>query len=359
LKLRFRHGRIHGLLVVMPARERLFVDDMALYNFPPSRSLKLKEVMGYDRHRVVEEGVCLSDLAVHGFENLFREGLLVPEEIDALVVVTQSPDHLIPPTSFIIQGRLGLKQDLYCLDINQGCAGFITGLMQAFMLLDQPAIRTVALVNGDVLSRKVSQRDRNSYPLVGDAVSITLVAQDPEAPEVLGTFQADGSRHEALIIPAGGMRLPSSSETALLAADAEGNERAQDHLRMDGAGVFQFVQTEVPPMIETQLADAGASVDDTDYFLFHQPNRFMLEKLADKMDIPRAKMLNNVVEHYGNSSGATIPVAMAHNLSEVLTQSSQRLCLAGFGVGLSWGSLYLKTSPLQFCSMIDFPSEGA
>jgi len=346
-------------MVVLPARERLFVDDMALYNSPPSRSLKLKEVMGYDRHRVVEDGVCLSDLAVHGFECLFREGLLARSEIDALVVVTQSPDHLIPPTSFVIQGRLGLKQDLYCLDLNQGCAGFIAGLMQAFMLLEQPTIRIVALVNGDVLSRKVSQRDRNSYPLVGDAVSITLVEQDPAASEVLGTFQVDGSRREALIIPAGGLRLPSSPETARLAADSEGNERAQDHLRMDGAGVFQFVQTEVPPMIEAQLAEAEASVDDTDYFLFHQPNRFMLEKLADKMGIPHAKMPNNVVEHYGNSSGATIPVAMAHNLRELLTQSSLRLCMAGFGVGLSWGSLYLKTSPFRFCRMIDFPSQGA
>ena len=116
---------------------------MKNFDFPLSRSLKLKEVMGYDKHRLVEAGVCVSDLAVHGLEHLFARGLLDPQEIDALILVTQTPDHLMPPTSSIIQGRLALKQDMFCLDINQGCAGFVVGLIQAFLLLEQPAVGKV------------------------------------------------------------------------------------------------------------------------------------------------------------------------------------------------------------------------
>ena len=168
----FKQRAITGLLTVIPSNERSFVDEMANFNFPEKRSLKLKEVMGYDKHRIVDGPVCVSDLAVAGMEHLFANMLLERDRFDALIVVTQSPDYIMPPTSNVIQGRLGLKQDLLCMDINQGCAGFIIGLMQGFLLLDQPSVERVVLINADVLSRKVSLRDRNSYPLIGDAASI-------------------------------------------------------------------------------------------------------------------------------------------------------------------------------------------
>ena len=156
MNLIFSHRRIGGLLAVVPANERSFVDEMANFNSPPARSLKLKQVMGYDKHRIVDGPVCASDLACFGMEHLFASGKLGRDECDALIVVTQSPDYFMPPTSSVIQGRLGLKQDMFCLDINQGCAGFLIGLFQAFSLLEQPAVRKVVLVNVDVLSRKTS-----------------------------------------------------------------------------------------------------------------------------------------------------------------------------------------------------------
>src|SRR5581483_5168234 len=112
MNLIFSQRKISGLLVVVPANERSFVDEMAEFNFPPARSLKLKQVMGYDRHRIVDGPVCSSDLACCGMEHLFGSGLLRPEECDALVVVTQTPDYFVPPTSSVVQGRLGLKQDM-------------------------------------------------------------------------------------------------------------------------------------------------------------------------------------------------------------------------------------------------------
>ncbi len=357
MNLVFQDKRISGLLLVLPANEKSFMDEMANFDAPVERTLKLKQVMGYDTHRLVDGPVCVSDLAVHGFEHLFATGKLAKDDIDALILVTQTPDNLLPPTSSIIQGRLGLKHDLFCLDINQGCAGFVMGLMQAFMLLDQPAVKKVALVNADVLSRKISPKDRNSYPLSGDAASIAIIEKAPGAGVIHANLKMDGSRHEALIIPAGGMRMPSTPETAQMEDAGDNNFRAKDHLRMDGSAVFNFVQVEVPPLIESLLETAGVSKDVIDYFLCHQPNQFMLQKLADKMKIPHAKVPMNVVGKYGNSSGVTIPSAITLNLSEQLATQTFHVVLAGFGVGLTWGSMLMKLGPLEFCDTIDFPSQ--
>jgi 3-oxoacyl-[acyl-carrier-protein] synthase-3 len=351
----FSHRKITGLLTVLPANERSFVDEMANFNFPLARSLKLKEVMGYDRHRVVDGEACVSDLAVFGLEHLLGSGHLGRDDFDALIVVTQTPDYLMPPTSNVIQGRLELKHDLYCVDINQGCAGFLVGLIQGFLLLDQPSVRKVVLINADVMSRKVSTKDRNSYPLIGDAASIAVLERSDDATPIHANLKMDGTRREALMIPAGGMRLPSSAQTQILEEDAEGNLRAKDNLRMDGSAVFNFVQVEVPPMIDELLETAGSAKDAVDAFVFHQPNRFMLHKLADKMGIPYDKMPSNIVENFGNSSGVTIPLALAFNLRERLLGGTINTCLGGFGVGLTWSSMLMRLGPMKFCEMIDYP----
>jgi 3-oxoacyl-[acyl-carrier-protein] synthase-3 len=345
-------------LAVVPAREKSFMDEMRNFDFPVRRSLKLKEVMGYDKHRLVEPGVCVSDLAVFSLQNLFNRKLLNRDEIDALILVTQSPDHFMPATSNIIQGRLNLKQDMLCLDINQGCAGFIVGLMEAFLLLEQESIRKVILINADVISRKVSEKDRNSYPLIGDAAAITVVERDVQDSIIHANLKMDGTRNEALMIPAGGFRMSCSAKTAILEDVGDSNFRAKDHLRMDGGAVFNFVQTEVPPLIESLLTSAGRRHEEIDWYLFHQPNRFMLQKLADKMKVPHAKMPMNVVEHFGNSSGVTIPMAIVFNLGNQLVGENSkhfRVCFAGFGVGLTWSSMLLSLNDFKFCEMIDYP----
>jgi len=352
----FRKKRISGILTVVPANELSFVDEMKNFNFPEARSLKLMEVMGYKKRRLVQPGVCVSDLAVFGLQQLFDRGLLQRNDIDALLLVTQTGDYLMPATSNVIQGRLGLKQDTFCLDINQACAGFVIGLMQAFMLLEQPSIRKVVLINSDVLSRKASPKDRNIYPLIGDAAAITVIERDPEDSVIHASVKMDGSRCDALIIPAGGMRLPGTAETAVLEDVGDNNLRAKDHMRMDGAAVFNFVQLEIPPLITGLLAHAGVSLDSVDFFLTHQPNRFMLQKLADKMKVPHAKMPNNVVENFGNSSGATIPAAIILNVADKVKNGHIQACLAGFGGGLTWTAMLMRLGGLAFCEIIDYPS---
>jgi len=151
----------------------------------------------------------------------------VPDALDALIVVTQSPDYFMPPTSNVIQGELGLKHDVFCMDITQGCAGFLVGLIQAFLMLEQESASRVALVNVDVLSRKVSVKDRNSYPLIGDAASITIVEKGTDSTPIYANLKMDGTRREALMIPAGGFRLPSSPETSALEDVGDNNFRSK------------------------------------------------------------------------------------------------------------------------------------
>ena len=354
MRLKFESGKLTGLLLVLPAREQTFLEDMKNFDFPESRSLKLMKVMGYDKHRLVDDHVCSSDLVIHGFRHLFDSAFLERDSIDALIVVTQSPDYLMPPTSSVIQGELGLKEDMICLDINQGCAGFIIGLTQALSLLNQDQIRRVALVNVDVMSRKVNPRDRNSYPLIGDAASIAIIDQDRDT-EVWTNLKMDGSRREALMIPAGGMRLPSSAETAIVEDAGDNNFRSKDNLKMDGSAVFNFVQTEVPPLIADIMEFSEKSDADIRAYAFHQPNKFMLEKLADKLGVARDKIPMDVVERFGNNSGVTIPTVLATNLRTDLLGSESLYCLAGFGVGLTWASVVMPIGPLEFCEQIDYP----
>lgn len=357
MKLAFEGKAITGLLTIVPAHERTFEEEMANFNFSSARSRKLAEVMGYDRHRVVAGPVCSSDLAVAAIEHLMAEGQLAKDDIGALILVTQSPDYLMPGTSKVVHGRLGLHRDVFCIDLNQGCAGFIIGLMLGFMLLDQPAITKVLLVNVDVLSRKVSPRDRNSYPLIGDAGSVAVLERKADAGRVEARLKVDGAGRDALMIPAGGMARPSDASTAELVEDGEGNFRALDNLKMDGSAVFNFVMTEVPGLIASLLADTDTSTDDIAAFLCHQPNRFMLGKLADKLGVSHEKMPSNIVEKYGNSSGVTIPMVTVDNLGDRLLSERLRVCLAGFGVGLTWGAMLMDLGPLQFCDMIEYQED--
>ena len=354
MNLTFHNKTITGILTVLPAKEIKFEDEMENYNFPAAKSLKLKTVMGYNKRRVTEDGVTVSDLCIFGLNHLFEKKLLKKEEIDALILVTQSPEYFMPPTSNIIQGKLGLKQDIICIDINQGCAGYVVGLIQAFMLLEQEEINKVVLLNADLLSQKVSRRDRNSAPLTGDGASVTIVEKSKEANTIYSNVKMDGTGYDVIIIPAGGFKTPASAETSKVFEDSSGNFRSLDNLVMKGDEMFNFVQREVPPMIESLLEKAGKSKEEIDYYMFHQPNKFVLSKVAEKLKIPFEKMPNNVVENFGNASGVTIPTAITFNIGDRLKNESFSICLAGFGTGLTWASMLLNIGKLNFAEQIDF-----
>ncbi len=349
----FRNKKIEGILSVVPEREILFEEEIANYTFPEKQTLKLKKLMGYDRHRIVKENSASSDLCIAGLEHIFKEGWLRKEDVGAIVVVSSTHDYLLPGTSSIIHDHFQFPYEVVCEDLMQGCTGFIQGLMQSFMILEHLENKKVVLFNVDVLSKKTSKKDRNSFPLIGDAASVTVISNTDEPNEIYLNYLFDGTRYKTLIIPAGGSRLACSPETAELKdEDNDGNLRSLDNLTMNGTEVFQFVQADVPPMINDTLEYAGVKNTDIDWYLFHQPNRFMLRKLAEKLEVPYEKVPMNVVENFGNSSGVCVPLNITYNLKEQLLNNSLRCCLSAFGSGLSWGAIIMTLGKLEFCDVL-------
>lgn len=351
MKAHYKGKRIAGIYTVVPDNRVPFEDEAGNYAAPIEQTLRLKKVMGFGAHRVVRDGSCASDMAVAGLEDMIARGLLDPEEISVLLFVSQTPDAPMPPTSNMIHGRLGLSTSVLCLDINQGCAGFIVGAMLGFSLLDNLDCKTVVLINADTLSRKCSNQDRNIYPMVGDAASITLLKRSDDDAHIWARMNMDGKRAKALQIPAGGLRMPSNDETREVKDIGDGNRRALDHFYMEGSEVFNFVVSEVPGLIDQLCDDSGVAKQDIEYFLFHQPNKFMLQKLGAQAGLDRERLFTNIVEEYGNASSATIPTNICHNLRDVVCERSVKVMLAGFGVGLSWGGFVMDLGKLDFCEI--------
>lgn len=352
MKAKFKGKRISGILGLLPEKIGYFDDEVENYTFPIKQTMRLKKVMGYEEHRLSKENSTASDFCVYGLNYLFEHKKINKEEIGAVIVVSLSPDYFVPHISNIVHGKCDLPADVLCMDIPQGCCGYLLGLMQAFLLLDILQDKKVVLCNVDILSHKVSAKDRNDFPLIGDAASISIVENSEDAEDIEFRLYTDGKQREALIIPAGGFAMPCTEETSRMKELEDGNCRSLENLHMDGSGVFNFVQMNVPPMIQSMLDELGVRKEEIDYFLFHQPNKFMLKKLADKMDVPYEKMFMNIVEKFGNPSGASIPINMVHNLSQELVEKKYYCCLSAFGSGLTWGAILMHLGEMDFCQMI-------
>ncbi len=345
----FKNKKISGILTVLPETERYFDDEIGNYDFPGKQTKRLKKVMGFNKHRLAKKESTASDFCVEGLNYLIDKGMIKMEEIGAVIYVGLSPDYFLPQMSNIIHGKCKLPRDVLCIDMPQGCCGFLLGLMEAFSLLNYMEKKKVVLFNSDVLSHKVSKHDRNDYPLIGDLTTITIVENNENDNNIIFRLMADGQNRKVLWIPAGGFAMPSTSETAKMEITDDGNRRSLDNLHMNGSKVFNFVQREVPPLLEDMFEKYGVEKEKIDYFLFHQPNRFMLQKLADKIGVPYEKLFMNVVENYGNPSGASIPSVITCNLKEKMIENEYDCCLSAFGSGLTWGAIMMKLGRMDFC----------
>ena len=352
MKLKFHGKKISGILAVLPETEVLFDDEVDNYSFSASQTLRLKKIMGFEKHRIAKQETATSDLCVFGLASLMERNLIDPKEIGAILVATITPDYFMPHVCNIIHGRFDLPDETLCMDIPQGCCAFELGLMQAFLLLERMENKKVVLFNADVLSHKASKHDRNSFPLIGDAATITILENDSSFSDIYFHMKTDGTRCNALMIPSGGSRLPCSNETAEMKEDEEGNIRSLDNLIMDGTAVFQFVQHDVPPLIEETISEAGITKDEIEHYLFHQPNKFMLRKLAEKLEIPLEKTPMNIVENFGNPSGASVPLLIAHNLADAMIRKRSTCCLSAFGSGLAWCAMIMQLGEMDFCEKI-------
>lgn len=351
--------RIRGMCATVPQDVSRFEDEMQHFPFSEQSSRKLARVMGFDEHRIADPATSPCDLASYTMNYLFHTKALKKDSLQALVVVAQMADYHIPGNSKIIHGQLHLHRDVFCTDIYENCTGFISGLYTASCMIAAGTVEEVVLITTDCGACQANIKDRNTYPLCGDAAAVTIVSKSDNPQDVLHfAFHNEGNKHEALYIPAGGRRMPYSEETAKVQQDEMGNYRSLENMHMDGTAVFQFVMEDVPPMIEEICKYASWDKEKIDYYLTHQPNRFMLQKLADLMQIPREKMFNNIVEKFGNTSPVTIPVNITHNLGASLLTEQFDVCYAAFGAGLSLSAALGTIGQLDFCELIEHPCKG-
>lgn len=309
---------------------------------------KILAKTGILERRVASAEQCASDLGVAAAQALFAEGLCEPSEIDFLLFCTQSPDYFLPTTACLVQERLGLRTDCGALDFNQGCSGFVYGLALAKSLIESLGLRTVLLITAETYSKFIHPRDRSARTIFGDGAAATLIGAAESDHPLLGpfVFGTDGRGALNLMVPAGGMRQPASEQTARVTNDSGGNERSLNNLYMNGPEIFNFTLKTVPVAVDALLSRAGLERDEVDYYVLHQANRFMLERLRDKMKIDPDRF-SLELEDCGNTVSSTIPIALARAQNQGrIDEGSQVMCV-GFGVGYSWAA-----------GMVTLPAKG-
>jgi 3-oxoacyl-[acyl-carrier-protein] synthase-3 len=296
---------------------------------------KILTKTGIAARHIVSVGECASDLAETAAKKLFESGVISPKDIDLILLATQSPDYQLPTTACILQDRLGIPQTAGAFDFNLGCSAYIYGLAIAKGLVNTGVAQNVLLLTAETYTKHIHRLDKSTRTIFGDAAAATLIGHNGHA---IGDFDlgTDGSGKNALIIPSSGARLSRSEATAKEYED-NGSIRSQDNLFMDGAEVFNFSIRVVPQSVKNVLEKHNLALADIDLFVFHQANKFMLDYLRKKINIPREKFYVNM-QDIGNTVSATIPIALKRAEEEGRLHKGDKILLSGFGVGFSWGS---------------------
>lgn len=248
----------------------------------------------------------------------------------------------MPTTACIIQEKLKLSTSCGALDFNLGCSGFIYGLALAKGLIESGQAKKVLLLTADTYSKFIHKDDLGTSLLFGDAAATLITESSDEGvgPFVYGT---DGSGAKDLIIYAGGAREPMDSEALIEVADEKGNIRTRSNLYMNGSEVFNFAMREVPKAIADLLNKEQTTLNDYDYFIFHQANAYMLEALRRRLGIDKTKF-SIQLKDCGNTVSSTIPIALKREIEQGHIKNGDKVLVVGFGVGLSWGVCTIKVS---------------
>lgn len=348
--------RFAGFRAAVPVDRYSFLDDPA--PFTREEAEKLAASTGVRARRVLPAHLCASDLCVAAAEGLLEQLGWAPDSIDVLVFVSQDADYNLPATACVIQKHLGLSTACAAFDIALGCSGFVYGSWIAARLLSgilpDPARgpgRALVLC-GDTSTRHLRPDDRATLPLFGDAGSATALERDEAAGRLFVVAGTDGAGASHIRIKAGGRR-DTLVPPAAPRSPAEEERLFRDaRLHLNGAEVFGFTLKAVPPLVKEALSHAGTTVDAIDWCVMHQANKFMLDHLRKKTGFPEEHFVVDMAE-FGNTSSASIPLAIANRLSADLAAHRRRVLLAGFGVGWSWGALVGEIGPIPAPAVVE------
>lgn len=326
-------GVICGTGACVPDR---ILDNNEIAQFVDTSDQWIQERTGVIRRRIAQTETTASMAAEAGRQALEEAGIR-PEEIDMILAATATPDHIFPCAACEIQERLQAVNAV-CFDLNAACSGFLFAYQTAQAYITSGMYRTILVVGSESLSRIVNWEDRGTCILFGDG-SGAAVLRAKEGRNWIPAAHSDGKGGPALLCPGpnvsgNGGNLPGSDS-----AEDSGLERTG--ITMDGKAVFQFAVRKVPEVIREVLDANGLSADDIDWFILHQANRRIVESVAKRLktDIERFPM--NLQEH-GNTSSASIPILLNEMNRKGLLKKGQKLVMAGFGAGLSWGAAVLE-----------------
>ena len=349
----FENVEIKGICAAVPCN--VIDNDIYEEKFGASTLKKFKKMVGVLKRPVVLPQQTMSDLCYSATEKLIENLGWDRSSIDALILVTQTPDYFMPATACVLQYRLGLSEECLAFDINLGCSGYIYGMYTACSLI-QGGIKRVLLLAGEGVKNK-NEEDRSMSMLFGDAGTVTaLEAADNKKINFL--LRTDGSGFKHLIIPAGAARNLNGSHE--LSEWGEGIMRNDFHAYMDGTEVFNF-SIDKPVSAHFDFFDKfKLDKSDIDLFVFHQANKFIINSIAQRLDIPKEKVPISL-DRFGNTSSATIPLTIVDACAD-RSNENLRMVLNGFGIGLSWGVMNIEINT-DICLPIiytdDYFKEGA
>lgn len=301
---------------------------------------KIYEKTGIKRRRISAAGETASDMAVSASEKLFQEYGITPGEIEFIILATQNPDYALPTTACIVQDRLRIPKTAGALDINLGCSAYIYGLALAKSMLENETINNILFITSETYTKRIHPMDKSIRTLFGDGASATFLDRKSAAAIGKFVFGTDGSKFDKLIIPLSGAKSPQNPDT-LEYTDNSGNTRSPKDIFMDGPEIFNFTISAVPESVKNALIKNALTMEDIDLFVFHQANKFMLEYLRKIIKIPEDKFYVDL-EDTGNTVSTSVPLALKKAEEKNILQRGDKVLLAGFGVGLSWGASVIE-----------------
>jgi 3-oxoacyl-[acyl-carrier-protein] synthase III len=307
---------------------------------------------GIEKRRVASAGICSSDLCEAAARKLIADLGWKKEEISVLVFVTQTPDYITPSTAILLQQKLNLSQSCLSFDINLGCSGFVYGLSVVGSILSNIPNGKGLLLVGDVSTACISPKDKSTVPLFSDAGSATALEYNSKSEGLFFNLENNGNGYEAIIIPEGGYRNPVTVQSLMMNEIEPGISRCGNHLILKGIDIFNFSVHEVPKNISNLMEHKNITNEQVDYLILHQANKIINDAIAAALNFPEQKVPSSLL-NFGNTSSATIPVTMITEINEQLKSTKIDLLLCGFGVGLSWGSVFLQTENICCPGLIE------
>jgi 3-oxoacyl-[acyl-carrier-protein] synthase-3 len=326
-----RRAHIIGWGMAVP--ERVLTNDH-LATMVDTSDEWIRQRTGITERHIAAQGETTFTLGLQAARVALEVADLDPIRLDLIIVATVTPDHAFPATACLLQDALGAEKAA-AFDLSAGCSGFVYGLSLAADLLRAESYEYVLVVGAETLSRIVDWTDRNTCVLFGDgAGAVILRVSDAPGGVLSSALGADGSGAEVLILPAGGSAHPASIETVA----------ARQHtLQMEGRQVFRFATRAMPEASRLALDRATLAVEDVSLFVPHQANDRILQAAARGLGVPEERLFSNLAR-YGNTSSASIPIALCEAIEQGLVKRDDVIVCVGFGAGLTWAAAVLRWS---------------